>query len=406
LSEHLSVNLAKLEAEDKLKILDLMAMKKDAIPAILESILSEATSIKAKRLVVDSFTVIAQAFKKPIDVRAVVQTVLSKIVRQMGATTIIVEEIPMGQAKVGFSIEEFVADGIIILKRGWLDGHLFRELEIVKLRGIELKEQELLFTLKNGFKAFPPFKPKLVEKPERFKPIKDLPNKFSTGNQDLDEMLEGGLPKGSIMLLEVDEKVSMLEYQMISFSFGLNFVVQGRGVLILPSSGVDYEFIKKRTLSYGISEEEFKNLALIFDYFKGDKRDKPNLVQVKGDSWKEDFHTYEEAMNELLYKTGKPILSFIGLDTLIAIYGEEAYEKILNLIITSTRKFDSATMLIAKPIRKTLSKKLGSMVDFYLRLTREHGSLLLYGIKPRTGIYVMEMDVSKGYPLPKLTPIV
>jgi len=53
-----------------------------------------------------------------------------------------------------------------------------------------------------------------------------------------------------------------------------------------------------------------------------------------------------------------------------------------------------------------LVDKVSSAVDFYLKLTREHGSLLLYGIKPRTPLYALETDTSKGYLTPKLTPII
>jgi len=36
----------------------------------------------------------------------------------------------------------------------------------------------------------------------------------------------------------------------------------------------------------------------------------------------------------------------------------------------------------------------------------ERSCLLMYDVKPRTGLYAVEMDVSEGYALPKLTPIV
>jgi hypothetical protein len=41
-----------------------------------------------------------------------------------------------------------------------------------------------------------------------------------------------------------------------------------------------------------------------------------------------------------------------------------------------------------------------------MRLTEKFGTVLLYGVKPRTNLYVLEMDVSKGYPMPRLTPII
>jgi hypothetical protein len=58
-----------------------------------------------------------------------------------------------------------------------------------------------------------------------------------------------------------------------------------------------------------------------------------------------------------------------------------------------------------KPGYPKLAVRLASTATVHLKLLREHGCLLLYGVKPRTGLYGVEMDVSKGYPQPKLTPI-
>jgi len=58
-----------------------------------------------------------------------------------------------------------------------------------------------------------------------------------------------------------------------------------------------------------------------------------------------------------------------------------------------------------KPGTPTLSRLVGAIADVHLKVTREHGCLLVYGVKPRTPVYVMELDTSEGYPMPKLTPI-
>jgi hypothetical protein len=49
---------------------------------------------------------------------------------------------------------------------------------------------------------------------------------------------------------------------------------------------------------------------------------------------------------------------------------------------------------------------LGATADVHLKITRGHGTVLVYGVKPRTNLYILEMDVSEGYPMPKLTPII
>ena len=58
-SRHLGVDLGRLEAEGKLKVLDFVAMRGEGVSALLEAILSEVHALKARRLVIDSFTAMA-----------------------------------------------------------------------------------------------------------------------------------------------------------------------------------------------------------------------------------------------------------------------------------------------------------------------------------------------------------
>jgi len=71
-----------------------------------------------------------------------------------------------------------------------------------------------------------------------------------------------------------------------------------------------------------------------------------------------------------------------------------------------SRQHASISLLLGKSGYEGLVKRISGIVEVYLRLNREHCSLLLYGIKPRTCLFAVEIDVSKGYPLPKLTPVV
>ena len=113
----------------------------------------------------------AQAFKEPIEARSILHNVLGKIVRSLRCTTIFIVEVPLGAEKIGISIEEFVADGVIILKREYHDDRLIREIEIKKLRGTRFERQKFLFTLHKGFRVFPPFYVKEMESPQPFKQL-------------------------------------------------------------------------------------------------------------------------------------------------------------------------------------------------------------------------------------------
>ncbi|MEM2843317.1 MAG: ATPase domain-containing protein [Candidatus Bathyarchaeia archaeon] len=407
LSRHLGVDFEKLEAEGKIKILDLTVMKGDGVTTVLESILDEVKALKAERLVIDSFSAILQAFKDPTEVRIFIQTVLGRIIRGMGCTTIMVEEKPMGKVEMGWGIEEFVADGALKLSVNELDKRFLRTLEILKLRGTKIFEHKLVFTLEKGFKAFLPFIPKPIEKPNRFKPIPSKLGFYSTGVKDLDEVLGGGIPQGSSILLKVSEKIPILGYHLIMVPLTVNFLVQGMGNFMIPSSGVNYDLVKSRVLNYGLSIKEFEELAVIIEPKIVDIGLKaPNLLFIEGEDLKKDLTKTIEIVKEVEKRVGKPSMGIIGADTLVTLYGERGCEKILNIVTTLIRESKSMLLILAKGISKELISRISHITDIYLCLIREHGCLLFYGVKPRTGFYAVEMDMSKDYPLPKLTPIV
>ncbi|MGC8850213.1 MAG: ATPase domain-containing protein, partial [Candidatus Bathyarchaeia archaeon] len=331
-----------------------------------------------------------------------VHTVLGKIVRQMGCTTIMIEEVPLGESRIGRGVEEFVADALLILRMDKLEGRVFRDLEIVKLRGMEPKEKSLAFTLKGGFKILPPLRSKPIIQPSRFQPLPDPPDKYSTGSGDFDSMLGGGIPRGSSTLLEIAGKISTWEYHMLIDPMMANFIAQGRGVLNIPPIG-EAEAILDGISIYGIDEGTVHRLIRICEFPKPSPG-KPYAFTVEGINMEEDFKRCSEIAEELEKSTGKPVLAVVGLDTLTAVYGEEACMRILSL--AGARTLGEATVYLIKPSLKGLAEKFSPIMDIHVKLTREHGALLVYGEKPRTGLYALDLDASKGYPLPGLTPIV
>ncbi|MGC8848864.1 MAG: ATPase domain-containing protein [Candidatus Bathyarchaeia archaeon] len=406
-SRHLGVDLAGLEADGRLRILDYTAVREEAASAILEAVLRGVEALRAERLVIDSFSAMAQAYKEPIEVRIILHTVLGRIVRGLGCTTIMVVEVPVGESRMGLGMEEFVADGVLRLRAGELDGRLFRDLEIVKLRGTRLSERKIAYTLEKGFKALPPFKPKPVEKPSRFKPIPDPPGKYSTGSEDLDAVLEGGFDQGDAVLLEIGERVSIPGYLPVLAPTMLNFIAQGRGVLLIPSPGVDAEKARAVGLSYGLTDDEINRLLRVFEprtLSVGES--KPYVVGFEAEDPWTTYSKYIGIEEELRRTTNQPVLSVSSANTLASYYGEAVCEKILGQEAIRIRKHGSLGIIVMKPGHENLTRKLSSIAATHLKIVREHGCLLLYGLKPRTGLYAAEMDTSKGYPLPKLTPII
>ncbi|MEM2153249.1 MAG: ATPase domain-containing protein [Candidatus Bathyarchaeia archaeon] len=402
----LGLDFEKLEEEGMFRFLDMVTAREEAAPTLMETVLREVSGFGAKRLVIDSFSALAQAFKEAHEARIILHTILSRVTRLMGCTTILIVENPHGGERIGLGIEEFVADGIITLKMTELDEKILRVLEIFKMRGTPIPEKRLIFTLKNGFKAFPPFKPKRVEEPRRFEPQPDTEEYFSTGSPSLDEIIGGGYPRGSTVLLELDPRITTLQYYLVLAPTAYNFAAQGRGIIIIPTRGTDHNLIARFADMGGFTKEEINRILRVFVKEYPTLKPEPWIVAFKGESIEEYFAKHIEAEGELIKNAGMPILSIIGTDTLIDLYGVRGALIALRTRATGAREMGGLCIITLRPGHPRLTKILSAAAETHLILTRKHGSALLYGVKPRTNLHVLEMDASKGYPMPKLTPII
>lgn len=104
-----------LESQGKFRFLDVMTTREESVSSTLGMVLREVSETNAKRLVVDSFTAMAQAFKRRIDARIILH-LIDKLMRQTNCTTLLLVELPTGSKTLGLGFEEFVADGIILFE--------------------------------------------------------------------------------------------------------------------------------------------------------------------------------------------------------------------------------------------------------------------------------------------------
>lgn len=125
----------RLELEGKVSVLDLSVVGEAGIQENINRILEEINSIKAKRLVIDSFTAISLAMKDHSEVRFLLR-LFYKFVQEINCTTMVIADIRWGTETIGSGIEEFVADGIILLESDFgSEEGLRRRLKILKMRG-------------------------------------------------------------------------------------------------------------------------------------------------------------------------------------------------------------------------------------------------------------------------------
>jgi circadian clock protein KaiC len=183
-----------LEEKGLFKFIDFVTVKEQAIDAALATVMAEIDSLKARRLVIDSFSAMAQAFSDKIDARIVLHTVLGRMTRLSNVTTLLIAEKPIGSESLGGGMEEFVSDAVLVLTQSPERGHMRRYFDIVKMRGTGASRARLPYDItEHGIVLYPSVEAKPA--------ARVFNEKVSTGVDGLDRMLSGGPYKGSTILV-------------------------------------------------------------------------------------------------------------------------------------------------------------------------------------------------------------
>jgi circadian clock protein KaiC len=128
-------DLAKLESERKMLILDLMqSVCKNSAAANLEIILASVKDLGATRLVIDSLSAMTSYIKTKEEARCFI-SLLVKVLEDVKCTTLLLVEIPWHKSEIGSGFEEFLADSLIVLETTLERFKIKRRLFIPKMRG-------------------------------------------------------------------------------------------------------------------------------------------------------------------------------------------------------------------------------------------------------------------------------
>jgi circadian clock protein KaiC len=157
--ESFGYNLTKYEKSNKLKILDfsvgrvlgdgqiVFKQKSLDLPALTKILKDTINEISATRLVIDPLTIITLLFD---DVREIRYNILRffDVIRRFGVTTLAISE--MSLLSKGYTVEEFLAAGIIRLYNERLGSKRQRAIEIIKMRGINHKRGVFPLSITNN----------------------------------------------------------------------------------------------------------------------------------------------------------------------------------------------------------------------------------------------------------------
>jgi len=163
---------------------------------VIERIKYAIEKTDADRVAIDSIASLFGRFDDKQKVREVLFLLFNKL-KEMGVTVFVSSEVGGEEfAYSRYGVEEYVADGVIQLKTGFGENELIRRMSVLKIRGTGYRSGRVRYEInKNGLRVYP----KIPIDKSVFDVSFEERKKF--GISELDEAMEGGLPRGHMMLV-------------------------------------------------------------------------------------------------------------------------------------------------------------------------------------------------------------
>ncbi len=244
-----------------------------------------------------------------------------------------------------------------------------REIRLDKLRGVEIDQKIYTCTLHDG--RFRYFEPSIENASPQIRILSDVDRisdptegSISTGISDFDR-ITGGLEFGSCNVLEIDHGVGKRYYQVLT-ALASNTVKNGRAVHIVPSIG------------YQLARRDIFVPSNVMLLEPGGDRDK----------WYQTLFKHWDSLRE---RTGRPILTILGLDSMEFAFG---YEKMLSASSRMFQKWKETSdvnVVVVKSGQKSI-RMTSHVADTYFVIKELNGGLCIYGLIPRTEPFYMVQD--------------
>ncbi|MEE9151148.1 MAG: gas vesicle protein GvpD P-loop domain-containing protein [Thermoplasmata archaeon] len=298
---------------------------------------------------------------------------------------------------------DYLGDGVISLFHSSdRNGRRIRLMDIQKLRGCEIPHSKFLYTLLGGrLRVFGPQRFNGFAISRQWQSLVD-PNEYmiSTGCRELDDLLDGGLRRGSINMIEIGDNIHTEHADIFENSLVSNFASMNRGVVWIPA---------KKGTSKSVKEElgpQLKDHALednVRVYEKYGERGADGLYhQIEGKDVSQDLE-WRTAKYDLS-KSESPVLLLAGFDTMESIYATNSLVEDLSDVLTFIRRMGDIFVGITTP--STIStQRLADLTRTHIKLENIGGTTVVYCEKPHTGLYALEVTTDNGYPMAKLAPI-
>lgn len=179
---------------ENFRFMELFTAGEEVAKTQLGFIYEEIQNFQPQVIVIDSITSLLSSFGKK-EVRSFLHTSLGKFVKRVGATAFLIAEKPFESQGIGYGVEEFVVDGLIILRYEKEGEHYRRVMEIPKMRGRKIRKPAYEYAITDEGLIF-------FDIPELERESQQTTfERVTSGIEKLDELVGGGFYRDSITLI-------------------------------------------------------------------------------------------------------------------------------------------------------------------------------------------------------------
>ncbi len=291
----------------------------------------------------------------------------------------------------------YVSDGVVTIHRDLKDGRVYRQITLDKLRGTRISKSRYMVSLRGGrFESFSSSKyahPSEIKEfeAEEIKMDKCIPSKV------FDDVFP--YRRGMTVTYDFDEYIPK-EYHLASFMPTVaNFLKNGARVVMIPPSDMDISEMKYQLHLYSL----WKGINQL--HFLYHSRELEDFVEEV------DMSSPEKIKNTVENLIGKdsgemPPLIVLGYDRLLSYMENNDVMKLADELKNIVRRVRGIMIITGKISERAVKRFCAGISDIYVKFNNISGEVVMYGIKPWTQAYHLDLTTDAGYPMVLLREIV
>jgi KaiC/GvpD/RAD55 family RecA-like ATPase len=295
---------------------------------------------------------------------------------------------------------EYVMDGSVTLTTAHdARGRPERRLRLDKLRGVRIGNRTHPYTLANGqFSSFGPTDVAAfwnVDDEQLWEPVDNTKRRFSAGVPALDDLLDGGYRRGSVVQFDLGTRLPRDAWGLLTVPLARNFLADRRGTIVVPPADASPGLLR-RELDLVLPGDR------VDDYCDVVRPNPAITVPTGRRSASDDEQTdeppdptagYFDRAERLRERSDGPLLHVIGTET------ADDLDVPLTTLADYVAVHNDLAVIVTKPAGNQRAA-VERVTDAHLVLTRRSETLFLRGETPLTPL--LGIDITRRTAIPRL----